>query len=245
MPLPKTTTSTLGQPLTAEFAGQTFWLLPERALWWPAGRMLLVADIHIGKAAAYRALGQPVPSGTTVENLQRLSQLLHHYQPAQLVFLGDFLHAASSRTPSVLQALQDWRADFASLACTLVRGNHDSRAGDPPAELGFAVVDEPWPLAGRGVGATADADAGNAIFACHHPQTVPGGLVLAGHVHPALTLRGNSRGDAMRLPCFCADAGLLVLPAFGEFTGGWTVQPQPGRERFAVGGGAVWRLPSL
>ena len=171
---------------------------------------------------------QPVPSGTTLANLQRLSQLIAHYQPAQLVFLGDFLHAAHARTPTLLAALADWRAAHSQLACTLVRGNHDSRAGDPPAELGITVVDEPHAM--------------GPFAACHHPQQQPGRMVLAGHVHPALTLQGAGR-DSLRLPCFCLEAGQLVLPAFGEFTGGWTVTPQPGRQLFAVGGQVVWRLP--
>src|SRR5687767_4870021 len=94
-----------GTPLPVTYAGETVWLLPERALWWPAGRVLFVADIHLGKAATYRALGQPVPSGTTHENLARLSGLLHYYRPTQLVFLGDLLHAAQARTPSVLEGL--------------------------------------------------------------------------------------------------------------------------------------------
>eukprot|EP01036_Dinobryon_divergens_P015919 gene15919-21571_t len=58
------------------YAGQTVWLLPEHALWWPDGQVLFIADLHLGKAATYRALGQPVPSGTTAENLRRLSQLV-------------------------------------------------------------------------------------------------------------------------------------------------------------------------
>ena len=100
-----------GRPLAIECAGETLWLLPEHALWWPAGRVLWVADVHLGKAATYRALGQPVPAGTTRENLARLSLLLCHYQPAQLVFLGDFLHAAQAKTASLLAALatRRWR----------------------------------------------------------------------------------------------------------------------------------------
>ena len=66
----------IGTPLPVNVAGETLWLLPERALWWPAQRVLWVADLHLGKAATYRALGQPVPSGTTLVNLQRLSQLI-------------------------------------------------------------------------------------------------------------------------------------------------------------------------
>lgn len=218
----------LGQPLQVECAGQTLWLLPERALWWPARRVLFIADLHLGKAATYRALGQPVPAGTTLENLQRLYQLLRHYQPAQLIFLGDFLHAAQARTASVFDALAAWRERFPELDCVLVRGNHDSRAGDPPASLGIQVVDEPY-LAGP-------------FAACHHPQHHAGHYVIAGHLHPAVNLRGPGR-DHLRLPCFCFDAQKAVLPAFGEFTGGWTVAPQPGQRLYAVGGQGVWRLP--
>ena len=217
-----------GKPLAIDYAGQTVWLLPEHALWWPTERVLFIADLHLGKAATYRAQGQPVPSGTTHENLRRLSQLVQHYQPAQLVFLGDFLHAAQARTPSVLQALAAWRASVAKLHCVLVRGNHDSRAGDPPPELQIEVVNEPY-LVGP-------------FAACHHPQTHATHAVLAGHLHPALRLQGPAR-DRLRLPCFCFDQHQAILPAFGEFTGGWLVTPQPGLRLYAVGGQGVWALP--
>ena len=36
-------------------------LLPERAVWREASRTLFVADVHIGKAAAFRAAGLPRP----------------------------------------------------------------------------------------------------------------------------------------------------------------------------------------
>jgi DNA ligase-associated metallophosphoesterase len=215
-------------PLAVPYAGETVWLLPERALWWPAQRVLWIADLHLGKAATYRALGQPVPGGTTRENLARISALVLHYQPAQLVFLGDFLHAAQARTDSVLAALAQWRSLHAGLDCTLVRGNHDSRAGDPPASLGIRVVDEPWLI--------------GPFAACHHPQQHAGHGVIAGHVHPALSLRGRGH-ERLRLPCFCLETGLAILPAFGEFTGGWTLLPQPGRRLYPVGGQAVWQLP--
>ena len=219
-----------GPPLPVMYAGEPVCLLPERALWWPAGRVLFVADLHLGKAATYRALGQPVPAGTTRENLARLSALLRHYEPAQLVFLGDLLHAAQARTPSVLQGLAAWRESFAALDCVLVRGNHDSRAGDPPDSLGIRVVDEPFAL--------------GPFAACHHPQPHETLGVIAGHLHPALNLHGAGR-DSLRLPCFCMDAGLLVLPAFGEFTGGWSVPRQPGRKLYPVGDHRVWPLPAL
>ncbi len=62
--------------LPIELEQTELWLLAEKAIYWPAQQALLIADIHFGKAAAYRRLGQPVPHGTTQANLQRLDALL-------------------------------------------------------------------------------------------------------------------------------------------------------------------------
>lgn len=204
-------------------------LLPERAVWWPSGKTLFIADLHLGKAATYRDLGQPVPGGTTQENLVRLTALIEQHAPAEIIFLGDFLHAAAARTEGVLAALHEWRARHAAVNMTLVRGNHDSRAGDPPQLLQFSVVDEPC-LRGP-------------FALCHHPQQHATHFVLAGHVHPVCRLSGRGR-DSLRMPCFVAEARQAILPAFGEFTGGWMVGAEPARRLYPVGGGAVWRLPA-
>lgn len=115
-----------------EHCGQELWLLPDKAIYWPAQRALLVADVHIGKAASYRALHQPVPRGTTEATLARLDDLLAHYACEQLIVLGDFLHARSARAPATLARLQAWRDRHPGLHIVLIRGNHDHNAGDPP-----------------------------------------------------------------------------------------------------------------
>jgi uncharacterized protein len=213
---------------TVHWAGEALHLLPAHALWWPAGQALFIADLHLGKAASYRALGQPVPGGTTRDNLARLSELIVQHRPERLVFLGDFLHAASGRTPPVLEALHDWRERHRDLTMTLVRGNHDDRAGDPPPEARIEVVDEPWLL--------------GPFACCHHPQTHPTHFVLAGHLHPVCHLSGPAR-DAMRLPCFVSEPGQAILPAFGAFTGGHALPAAPGRCFHAIGGQRVWTIP--
>lgn len=206
-------------------------LLPQRALHWPEARLLFVADVHLGKAATFRARGLPVPAGGTADNLARLSGVLAATGAQHLVVLGDFLHAAEAQTPALLAHLAHWRAAHAALELTLVRGNHDRHAGELPPALDIRVVDEPW-----------QPRAGAPLACCHHPQQLPGQTVLAGHVHPAVRLRGSAR-DALRLPAFCHDPGLLLLPAFGDFTGSHTLAAAPGRRLYAVGAGRVWPLP--
>jgi DNA ligase-associated metallophosphoesterase len=206
-------------------------LLPERAAWLPETGLLLVADVHFGKAASFRRLGVPVPRGTTEANLARLDDLLERLPNVQeLVFLGDFLHAATGRAPATLDALGAWRARHAAKAMTLVRGNHDDRAGDPPASLNIDVVDEPWCHAG--------------LALCHDPATArpPGLYGLAGHLHPVARI---GRGfDAVRLPCFHARAdGVLVLPAFGAFTGGAAAQAGQGDRLYLVADDRVVAAP--
>lgn len=209
-------------------AGESVALLPERALWWPREKTLFVADVHLGKAASFRALGQPVPSGTTRDNLDRLSQLIDGLGAQRLVVLGDWLHAATAQQEQVIAPVRAWRERHAQLACLLVRGNHDSHAGDPPPALRFEIVDEPFRL--------------GPFAACHHPQTVADALVLAGHLHPAVQLRGRAY-DRARLPCFCTAPGLMILPAFGAFTGSTRELPAATERCYAVGGGQVVALP--
>ena len=211
--------------LAIEIGGTRLLLLADKAAYWPEQNAMLIADVHFGKAAAYRALGQPVPPGTTAANLKRLDALLAHYPCRQLIFLGDFLHAPQSRTHGTLAALAQWRARHARLECLLVRGNHDARAGDPPTELDIAIVDEPYPL--------------GPFALCHHPAVHPGLHTIAGHLHPAYCLQGKGR-QRLRLPCFYSEEQLTVLPAFGDFTGGFDITDAPGRRIFVTGDDGIW-----
>ena len=209
-------------------AEESLHFLPQRALYWPREKMLVIADIHFGKAAAFRARGVPVPHGTTAQNLAALDALLRQHEIAHILFLGDFLHAKSARVPATLAALQQWRAGHPELQLTLVRGNHDLHAGDPPADLRMQIVDEPYRV--------------GAFTFCHHPEELPGAYVLAGHVHPAYRL--TTRVDSLRLPCFLVGPRRAILPSFGAFTGGHTITPQPDERILLVTDEAVFAVPA-
>jgi DNA ligase-associated metallophosphoesterase len=224
--------------LRIRVAGADVVLHPSGAALLTAHETLLVADAHFGKAVSFRKLGVPVPQGTTTETLDALTRVVEQTGAKRIVFLGDFLHSHRSHAAATLAALQRWRERHAALELTLVRGNHDDRAGDPPASLGIAVVDEPLPL--------------GPFALCHHPQAIPGAYVLAGHWHPCISVSGRAF-ERLRLPCFWFgdDSGALprqstgVLPAFGSFTGMHRIEPRAGDRIFPVADDVVRAIPPL
>jgi uncharacterized protein len=187
-----------------EVAGEGLLLLPSGAAYWERTRTLLVADAHIGKAAAFRAHAIPVPRGTTTGTLDRLSTAIDATRAGRVVFLGDLLHAREGRDAHTLRQLAAWRQAWQDVEVILVRGNHDRGAGDPPPESGIACV-------------TAPLREGPFVLA-HHPRLDDDGYVLAGHLHPAAVMLGHGRQREC-LPCFWVRPRVMVLPAFGDFTG--------------------------
>ncbi|MDQ6680108.1 MAG: ligase-associated DNA damage response endonuclease PdeM [Pseudomonadota bacterium] len=212
---------------TIEVGGEALALLPEKAAFLSQRRTLLVADVHIGKAVSFRRLGVPVPRGTTTATLAGLTALVERLDAKRIVFLGDLLHSARAHAPATLAAMRRWREAHPQLELTLVRGNHDDRAGDPPAHLGIEAVDEPLFTGG--------------LALCHHPRPRPGSYVLGGHLHPCVNVAGRAF-DRLRLPCFWFGAEVGVLPAFGAFTGMHQVRSAAADRLFAVADGQVTEL---
>lgn len=198
-------------------------LLPERAAWDPQRHALLIADLHLGKAESFQVNGIPLPSDGDQGNLNRLLALCSSLCPEKVVVLGDLIHSRLGLTDE----LQDKLAALPELiGCelVLVGGNHDrdavftSLSAQPPLQLGD------WWLS-------------------HEPERPPqtGLLNICGHLHPVAQL--GKRADRLRLPCFCLDESkhLLMLPAFGDLTGG---HPSPaGLKRWVIAENQVLKLP--
>lgn len=216
-----------------QWGGEHFVALAERALWWPRRRTLCVADIHLGKAAAFRHAGVPVPESTTDADLGRLSRLINRWSPSRLLILGDLLHSRSGRSTSTMSAFGEWRAGFPALEVVLVRGNHDLHAGDPPGEWRVRVENAPF------------ADEYDCrIVLGHDPESsIPhaDNFLLCGHIHPAVSIQGTTNG--IRAPCLWLGARVGVLPAFGSFTGTMCVAPKSGDRIFAIGSGEIVEIP--
>jgi DNA ligase-associated metallophosphoesterase len=196
--------------LSVTVEGETLHLLSEKGIYWPKEQMLLVADVHWGKAATFRSSFLHLPKGTTSNDLGLLSDMLDRTQARQLVFLGDLFHARAGKSRQTLQMIEGWRHIHRKVNMLLVRGNHDRHAGDPPDALQINCVNEPY-------------EVGPFSFT-HHPFEQTIGYNLCGHVHPAVLLRGKGM-QSLRLPCFYFGLRQGILPSFGTFTGSSPLQP--------------------
>lgn len=214
--------------LEIECAGEQLHLLPEKAVFWPREKTLLVADLHFGKPAAFRQSGLAVPESTTAYDLELLDHVLQRTGSERLIILGDFFHAAAGRQPEMMEVVQRWREKQQRLKIILFPGNHDQRAGPPPISWNVQSGGESWEPC--------------PFLFCHEPKEVPGHYVLSGHVHPAISLR-EKFGPGLRAPCFCFGPRRAILPAFGSFTGMHTVQRVKDERIFAIGDDQVIELP--
>src|SRR6476659_6700076 len=97
------------------------WLDSRRAVWFAAERLLAIADLHWGYVASHRARGNLLPVWGDDEIERDLGALLSEYQPVEMLWLGDVVHAAEGAGRAELFIRN------ASVPVTLIAGNHDRR----------------------------------------------------------------------------------------------------------------------
>lgn len=183
-------------------------LHPLKALWWPAEDTLICSDVHIGKGSHFRRAGIPVPKLVNAANLWNLVELLEHYTPSKLIFLGDLFHSDKNRE---WLELVDCLERFPEVQCILVLGNHEFLDQAQYEQLGFRIETA---LLIQDILFTHEPDAADRSNAFN----------ICGHLHPAIRLTGKAK-QSMRIPCFWQTTDRAIMPAFGEFTGTSTIKP--------------------
>lgn len=191
---------------------------------WRDKSTLIVADIHIGKAAHFRKAGVAIPPDVNRDNLWRLAALLLDHRPERLLILGDLVHSHHNRE---WDDFVDMRRNFTNCEFVLIRGNHDVLAQNAydgasihvhpqMTEDQFSFVHEP-----------GEDDTSNEEL-----------VEVCGHLHPAVRLKGAGR-QSLRLPCFWLTDRRLVMPAFGAFTGTFAISPAKTDRVYAIAGKRV------
>ena len=182
------------------FGGQALFALRQGALFWPARRALLVADLHLEKASWFALKGQMLPPYDSLATLADLEALVAATGAGEIWCLGDSFHdgegcdrlpAAARETLTGLTARTRW---------TWITGNHDPLIAD------------------RCGGDLAQEVEVDGLVLRHEALPDEPRPELSGHFHPKLRLTVRGRPVARR--CFVATERKLILPAFGALTGG-------------------------
>ncbi|MEA3044809.1 MAG: uncharacterized protein QOH47_2647 [Sphingomonadales bacterium] len=195
--------------------------LAQGALFWPARRALLVADLHLEKASWFAQGGQMLPPYDSIATLADLSALAAATGAQEIWCLGDSFHDAHGcdRLPAEARGLLT--ALTAATRWTWIVGNHDPGFAD---HCGGEIVEE------------AEVDG---LILRHEADRAETRPELSGHFHPKLRIA--HRGRLVSRRCFVATATKLILPAFGSLTGGLDAHhPEIVR---AVGSGAQALVP--
>jgi uncharacterized protein len=211
------------------FAGHpSLTLLPEGAVYLTDSRTLVIADLHLGKSAAFRAKGLPVPEGDTARDLGRVRSLAEKHRAARVVIAGDLFHAPSGITPELETELDDL-LNAIGIPVILVLGNHDDKLRVIPPRLE----------------SVRELELGENLRVVHDPADAGGGsLHLCGHLHPIVKIPDGKR-TSLRFPCFFNYGNQLVLPAFGTFTGGAVIHPAPADRVFVALRDQIIELPKV
>ncbi|RYE24001.1 MAG: ligase-associated DNA damage response endonuclease PdeM [Sphingobacteriales bacterium] len=202
-----------------EFKGQVLTLLPERAVYKQDERLLIIADVHLGKASHFRKHGISMPASSQYGDYEKLKELIEKVHPHKVYFLGDLFHSSYNN---------DWHAFASLIECcediefTLIKGNHDIIDYKHFDGLKIHVVDR--------------YIEDEFFIYSHEPlKKVPEGkLNMAGHIHPGISLHGLGK-QSVKLPIFHLQNGnQMTLPAFGVLTGLYMMRKNEHTQVFMV-----------
>src|SRR5690349_7731024 len=183
------------------FAGADLVAEAEGALYWPAERTLIVADLHLEKGSSYATRGVLLPPYDTRATLERLENLTRSRDVARVICLGDSFHdplAADRLAEAETASLRRLTSAFEWI---WIAGNHDPA---PPAELGGRSVAEALRL--------------GPLTLRHEALPVAVSGEISGHFHPKASI--DVRGRRVSGRCMVWDEHRLVMPAFGAYAGG-------------------------
>jgi hypothetical protein len=211
--------------MTIDISGVAFTLLYQKALYKPDEELLIIADVHLGKASHFRKNGISLPSSAQQGDYDNLRNLFDLVQPKKVYFLGDLFHSSLNDD---WNNFRDLMQAYGHIVFTLVRGNHDLINDRLFNEVNVVVVN------------TIEDER---FIYSHEPldNIAVGKLNIVGHIHPGYVLSGLGR-QSVKLPCFYMREQLMVLPAFGVLTGLYSMEQSKSATIYLVLSDSVRKL---
>ena len=201
---------------------QNFILHPSGAIFWEEKRMLLISDVHLGKVAHFRKHGMAIPERAILENFTKLNLVLELFNVDTVVFLGDLFHSTINKEWIFFS---EW-VKIISQKVILIEGNHDIISKEKYSDLNIEVFNE------------LKIDD---FLLTHHPTERESFYNFCGHIHPGIKLKGVGR-QFLNLPCFFRKPNQLIFPAFGNFTGKFTLVPTENDSVYAIAKDEVFEV---
>lgn len=211
--------------MNINIGGNLLELLSEKAVLIPLEKIMIIADLHLGKIEHFRAAGINLPLAAATQTENRLVDLIEKHHPSRVIFLGDLFHSVQNQS---YNTFQNTLSLFKNITFDLVIGNHDIMGMEEYTNLGISVYEELFI---------------NELWLTHEPQDElkNGYYNLAGHIHPGITLKGKGR-QKMTLPCFYFGINNGLLPAFGYFTGKAIIKIEKKSDIFAIAEDKIFRI---
>ena len=135
-----------------------------------------------------------------------ISNLIKDYQLKRLFILGDFVHGALPEGDKFFELFNTWRRAHNHISVVLIRGNHDVDLQDLCLNR-LEIYDRYMVKSAELV---------------HDPASATKNVYVSGHIHPYLKFRSSQ--ESVRMPIFWCSSKMLILPAFGLFTGGKNIE---------------------
>lgn len=202
---------------------------------------LVIADLHAGYVDTLRHRGVALPPVGDEALLARVDALLHACDPRRVIVAGDLVHgaAAAHHRSAARSPLDALLRRFGGRAVEVVPGNHDRAVRSHLEARGVRVIDEGV----VGPHRVRHGDEAPAELSGLRAEALARqGVLLIGHHHPALGLRG-ARGVSARVPAFAWCPGLLALPALSPMARGADLTRDDHAEGLlAVADEALWEL---
>lgn len=191
-----------------------FFLHSSGAVYWENTSRLLISDVHLGKITHFRKHGMAVPMKAIESNYLLLQKAIDRFEPKEVIFLGDLFHSSLNQEWVLFKNFIEKNP----ISFILVTGNHDIIATEKFEALNIYLCDK--------------LILQDFLFT-HHPQEDKSLFNFAGHIHPAIRIKGLGK-QSLKLPCFYRKNNQMILPAFGKFTGTHLMKNSTKADVFAI-----------
>jgi uncharacterized protein len=191
--------------------GNNFLLSANKTIFWEEEKALILSDLHLGKSGHFRKAGIAIPQNILQEDLFRLLSEIQFFKPEKIIIVGDLFHSTMNKEHELFLR---WRKDIGHIAIHLVKGNHD-------------ILKRNWYEAANIIVHENNFGVGNFIFThdVNDEKNIEEKYCFSGHIHPSILIKSTGRQN-IKLACFYFSKNYAVLPAFGKFTGTFSLTPK-------------------